>query len=329
MYNSEVKYYNYDQVFIIPEYSDITTRMEVDTSIKLGDLTLQVGIIASNMDTISESRMCSTLWRAGAIGALHRFMPIGSNAEEYLKVRESNAECFVSVGVNGDWEERAKALYDVGARYFIIDIAHGHSKMMKDTVKTFRKLLPASDVFIMGGNITTPESVSDLENWGVDACKLGLAGGFVCLTKDVTGVIVPMFTAIQQCSAVAKKPIIADGGARSYADICKAIGAGATAVMSGWFFAGTDEVPETAKQKNHTDGSEHFIYRGSASKDVMSKTRSVNLPTAEGKSIEVSYKGSAVNIIKDIAGGLRSSYSYVGASNTETFQAKVKFGIKG
>jgi IMP dehydrogenase len=277
---------------------------------------LGVPIISSNMDTITESQMASVMTDAGGVGALHRFMSITQNVEHYLK----HSNCFVSIGVNRDWQERTLALHKAGARFFVVDIAHGHSQLMRTTVEWLRGMFD-KDIFIMAGNVGTADAVRNLDRWTVDAIKIGLSGGFVCETKNVTGVQTPMFTTVQLCSQATSKPIIADGGARSYGDVAKAIGAGATAVMSGYFFAGCPETPPSCKGVN--------VYRGMASRDAMNAIRvGENLPTPEGRSVEVSAKPSAKVVVEELAGGLRSAYSYVGARNTAEFYQKVQFGYR-
>lgn len=329
-------HYEYDDVFIQPDFSDILSRSEVSTSIKLQSpdsnlsLTLEVPVISSNMDTVTEGEMAKTLSQAGACGAIHRFMPIADNVLSYLQVASNKGlEAFVSIGTSRDWQERADALYNAGARFFVVDIAHGHSLMMKNTVKWLRARF-GYDIFIMAGNVGTPQAVKDLDSWGVDAIKVGLGGGNVCLTKNVTGVHTPMFTAVQQCAEATDKPIIADGGAREYGDVAKAIGAGATAVMSGYFFAGCPETPERAKIYDPVTHTHKLIYRGMASRDAMTVIRKDDktLPTPEGKSTVTTSKPSASVVAEEIAGGLRSAYSYVGARTTWEFWSKVKFGYR-
>lgn len=176
-------YYEYDQVFIQPDFSDILSRSEVDTGVILssGDsdlvMKLKVPVISANMDTVTEGDMAKTLWQAGAVGAIHRFMPITDNVLSYLQVASNQGmECFVSIGTSRDWQERSEALYNAGARFFVVDIAHGHSQMMKNTVEWLRSRY-GRDIFIMAGNVGTPQAVRDLDSWGVDAIKVGIGGG--------------------------------------------------------------------------------------------------------------------------------------------------------
>ena len=319
---------NYDDVFIIPQYSEISSRKEVDVSYRLDNnsytLEVDVPIMPANMETIAGPELASAVLKAGGLGTLHRFQTIEESIADYLQVNSPNV--FVSVGVNRDSQDRAKALFQAGARFFIIDIAHGHSKQMKDMLEWFRSEL--ADTYIMAGNIGNPQGLIDLVTWGADAVKVGIGPGAVCLTKNVTGVTVPQFTNVRNC-AIAKSrlewelgrklTLVADGGVQEIGDVCKAIAAGADLVMAGKLFAGCVEAPGRG------------VYRGSASADVQTLYRSDQeyIPTPEGKSIQVDRTNeSAAYVTEHVAGGLRSSFSYVGARTMREFQQKVTFGIR-
>jgi IMP dehydrogenase len=136
-----------------------------------------------------------------------------------------------------------------------------------------------------------------------------------------------MFTTVSQCAEATDKPIIADGGLRAYGDIAKALGAGATAVMSGYFFAGSPETPDRSREYDAVTGTYKHIYRGMASREAMNVIRSENhMPTPEGRTATINEKPSAKIIIGEIAGALRSSFSYVGARTFKEYQTKVVFG---
>ena len=333
--------YTYDDVFIIPRFSNVATRQDVSTK---GFLDLEVPVISANMDTITGPDMVRVMHDAGAIGALHRFMTIEQNVQAFLDADRCG---FVSVGVNDDSKKRACALYEVGARKFVIDIAHGHSQNMKDMMGWMRSEFKYG-VHIMAGNVTTRTAVRDLESWGANSIKVGVGPGSVCLTKDVTGVTYPIFSAVLECSEFANVPIIADGGIKSYGDIAKALGAGASAVMMGGMFAGCDEtppmveyvdakkaisnldvVPSEGDYERFSTAQSNLIYRGMASTDAMKVIRNEgNLPTAEGKVTKVTvYKGSVGKVVEEMAGALRSAFSYSGARTLEEFHAKVRFGV--
>lgn len=166
----------YSDVFIAPQYSEITTRKSVDTSMKLLSLNLDVPIISANMDTVSESDTCISMYKAGAIGAMHRFLSIEQNIIEYKKVKNDECECFVSLGVNEESKERAKKLYDSGARYFVIDIAHGNSLIMKNMIFWLREEF-GKEITIMAGNVSDSSGVENLREWGADIVKTGIGPG--------------------------------------------------------------------------------------------------------------------------------------------------------
>lgn len=325
---------DYSDVFILPQYSDVTTRSEVDTSSKLGSLELKIPVISANMDTVTDYQMAGAMFRNGAVGAMHRFMTIEENVLQYKTLKQwrmvrepqgmtivhENCDSFVSIGVNRDSKERAEALYNVGARHFVLDIAHSHSANAKVMVKWFKEQF--KDAHLMVGNVAHPNAVLDLQDWGADSIKVGIGPGSVCLTKDVTGVTCPQLTAVINCADVASVPIIADGGIKSIGDIAKALAAGADAVMMGGMFAGTDECPGEI-----IDNSK--VFRGMASRDAMRTIRvEGQMPTPEGKVTTVPCKGPVSHIINDIAGGLRSAFSYVNARNLQEFQSKAIFGTR-
>lgn len=330
----------YSEVFLVPQYSEVGSRSEVDTSVvldlaenipsKMPTLVLDVPVISANMDTVTDGQMAIAMYEAGAIGAIHRFMPIDRAVAEYDSVIGlPDAMCFVSVGVTGDAKERAMALYKAHARYFIIDIAHGHSKLMKDMVEWMRETFN-DKVYIMAGNVATPEAVDDLVAWGVDAVKIGIGPGAVCITKNVTGTTYPQFSAVVNCCAEFKKtwrdiPLIrvADGGIQEIGDIAKAIAAGADAVMCGRLFAGCREAPGP-----RMNGQK--IYRGMASRDAMLTIREASaLPTPEGVSTLIGETGeSAADVVQRIKGGLQSAFSYANARNVAEFKRKALFGIR-
>lgn len=136
------RYYGYEDVFIVPSYSDVLTRSGVSTDVVLSSkersFVLNIPIISANMDTITESAMINVLNQKGATGALHRFMSIEDNVEQFKKIINPNFS-FVSIGTNSDYKDRAKALFEAGALNYIVDIAHGHSLMMKTTIEWLRR----------------------------------------------------------------------------------------------------------------------------------------------------------------------------------------------
>ena len=334
--------YDYKDVYIKPQFSDILTRKQVDTSVVFDDgLKINVPVMSANMDTVTDGKMALAMYKAGGIGAIHRFMSVEQNIDEFLVVKKAGGQCFVSIGVNEESLGRFDKLFEYGARYFIIDIAHGHSIMMRNTVSAIRARY-GNVPYIMGGNVASPEGVKDLLLWGCDAVKVGIGPGNVCLTKNVTGVTVPQFTAVMESTKPGKikyknssshldktvsgrQPlVVADGGVSEIGDIAKALGAGADLVMCGRLFAECSETPGP-----RVNGQK--VYRGMASRDAMLTIRdSASLPTPEGKSvlIDASSETSATEVVKHIQGGLQSAFSYTNARNLIEFGKKCQFGYR-
>jgi IMP dehydrogenase len=311
----------YDDVLLVPSYNHYESRRVVDTSMtdRAGKLHLNLPLMTSNMDTITEHAMASFISGHGGIGVLHRFMPIDRNVEEY---RLCPQKTFVSVGTSDAEFPRAEALRDAGATYFCIDVAHGHARYVGKTLKRLRDMLP--DVCIMAGNVATYAGADYLASVGADIIKVGIGAGSVCTTRLKTGFGVPMLTAIQETTRV-DRSIVADGGIRTPGDIVKALAFGADFVMLGGILAGTHPTPGPVKIKEN--GSRVKTYRGMASLEVQ-ENYAGPMPewkTAEGISVEVPYRDDEELVIADIIGGIRSGLTYGGSSTIPELQSKLDY----
>lgn len=235
-----------------------------------------------------------------------------------------------SVGVHGDFIERARALIKAGADFLVIDIAHGHSDHMLNAIAAIRET--CGDVQIIAGNIATAQAAKDLCEAGADALKIGVGPGTTCITRLVTGCGVPQLTAVMETAKVARQygvPIIADGGIQKSGDIVKAIGAGADTVMLGGILAGTEESPGVVMKR----GDKKFkVCRGSASFTVSYKRKTINLEkkdlndvVPEGVESLVPYKGPVIDIISQLVGGLKSGMSYTNSHTIAELQKNVEF----
>ncbi|MBI4653769.1 MAG: IMP dehydrogenase [Nitrospirae bacterium] len=237
-----------------------------------------------------------------------------------------------AVGVGEDGIARAEALYKVGIDVIVIDTAHGHSEAVIDTVKKLRKKFTKLE--IIAGNVATAEAVKDLINVGVDAIKVGVGPGSICTTRIVAGAGVPQLTAIKECSKIADKarlPIIADGGIKYSGDVTKAIAAGASSVMIGGLFAGTEESPGELVL---FQGRSYKVYRGMGSLGAMEtgardryfqegvESRKLVPEGVEGR---VPYKGPLSASIYQLVGGLRSGMGYCGCRNIGELRKKARF----
>lgn len=450
----------FDDVLIAPKYSDITSRTQTDLSTKLSrNISINIPFVSANMDTVTESAMALAIARAGGIGIIHRFLTIGEQAGEVLKVKRSgsimienpysinqdmtiknaidyaadkeisgilvtdsdsrlvgiitsrdlqfesghdalirdvmtkdvvtaspdvsldeaknilhsnrieklplvddsgivrglvtskditNMEDYPSaskdqkgrplvgaaVGVKGDFMERAEAILDAGADVIVVDIAHGHSENAINTVRNIKKAFP--DCELIAGNVATAKGTEDLIAAGVDAVKVGVGSGSICITRVITGSGVPQLTAVIDCAKVAKEygvPIISDGGTRNSGDATKALAAGASSVMVGSILGGTDESPGTVLTKN---GKRFKVYRGMASlaasigrkskeTGTISFDDDLNDYVAEGVEAMVPYKGAVTDILKQLTGGVRSGLSYCGAHTIPQMQKNTEF----
>lgn len=317
---------SFDDVLIVPQYSSIASRKEVDTT----SFGLKVPIISSNMDTITGHVMATEMARLGAGACLHRFSTVQENINEFKKSPQSTT--MVSIGIGAAELERAIWLFESGATYFVIDVAHGAASHVVEQYDKIRSIVK-NNASIMVGNFATQENINDF-NYAVkssrspDAFKVGIGGGSLCTTRVVTGCGLPTFASILDC-ARANAPIIADGGIRNSGDIVKALAAGASAVMVGGLLSGTDETPgEIVKKQEQQFPFEKWYkkYRGSASREsyeVQGKVADHRAP--EGEATLVQYKGKAETVIQNLMGGLRSGMSYVGASTIEELQKNVQF----
>ena len=258
--------------------------------------------------------------------------------EEYpyaSKDRKGRLLVGAAVGVKGDYLERTEALLEAGADIIVVDIAHGHSENAINTVHMIKKAFPGCE--LIAGNVATGEGSRDLIKAGVDAVKVGVGSGSICITRVVTGSGVPQLTAVIDSVKVARDygiPIISDGGIRNSGDITKALAAGASSVMIGSLFGGTDESPGKTLVKN---GKKYKMYRGMASfyASLGRKYREagpqvvdsddLNDYVPEGVEAMVPYNGSVVEIIRQMAGGLRSGLSYCGAKTITEMQKNAEF----
>jgi IMP dehydrogenase len=236
-----------------------------------------------------------------------------------------------AVGVAGDFVERARELVKAKVDVIVVDTAHGHSARVMEAVKLLKQEFPQVD--LVAGNVATFEGASDLIALGVDGLKVGIGPGSICTTRVVTGAGVPQITAIAECARAACQanvPIIADGGIKFSGDITKAIAAGASTVMIGSLFAGTEESPgETILYQGRTFKS----YRGMGSISAMAtgsgdryaQEGEVAKLVPEGIEGRVPYKGLLAEMVLQLVGGLRSGMGYCGCTTIAELQQKAQF----
>jgi IMP dehydrogenase len=318
----------FDDVLLVPRYSEVSSRKHPILKTKITkNFEIDLPVITANMDTITETEMACAMAGLGGIGSLHRFMTEAEQVamvkkiQQYLKEKNLKTPIAASIGVKEEGMKRAELLVEAGVQIITLDIAHGDSIMMLETLDFLKKKFPNVDV--IAGNVATADGVKRMIERGADAVKVGIGPGSMCTTRIITGHGVPQLTAIALAVSVASKhnvPVIADGGLKNSGDIVKALAAGASSVMVGSLVSGTLETPGELK-----GGMKQ--YRGMASKAAQVSWRG-DMPqgmAAEGESTQIPCKGSVVNVIEELMGGLRSGMTYIGVDNISAMKDTTLF----
>jgi len=227
---------SFDDVLIVPQYSDIQSRTEIDISNNLGKLNLSLPVLSAPMDSVTESVMVTAMAKNGGLGIIHRYNTI----QKQVKIAKKSRTPVVAaaVGVTGDYLDRAVALYNAGVKIICVDVAHGHHVLMRHALEVLRNTL-GTQVTIIAGNVATLQAFNDLSDWGADAVRVGIGGGSICSTRIQTGHGVPTLQSVLDCAGSDRPAkLIADGGIKNSGDIVKAYAAGADFVMLGSMLAG-------------------------------------------------------------------------------------------
>lgn len=324
MNNSEIKF-DFEDVNLIAGKGIVNSRSECDTSVELNGIKFKLPVVNANMRAVVDENLCVWLAQNGYFYIMHRF-----NIDQVAFVKKmKNLNLFTSISI-GVKTEDYKLMEELKAENLIpefitIDIAHGHSLAMEKMLKFIKQLFinNKQKPFVIAGNIMTKQAVKDLEEWGADACKVGVGPGKVCITKLKTGFGTGgwQLNAVYDIAKVATKPIIADGGIRCNGDIAKAIALGATMVMAGSILSGYDESPGALVIDN---GQKFKEYYGSAS--IFNKVEAKNI---EGKKILVKYKGAIADAYKEMVEDLQSAISYAGGNNLDALKKCEFVLVKG
>ncbi|MDE1711449.1 GMP reductase (plasmid) [Chromobacterium amazonense] len=295
---------NYGDVYLVPKKTMVDSRKDCSTRVQFGPREFVMPVYPSNMKSVVSAETCEFFARQGWFYTMHRF-----NVDAVAFTRDMQAKglfASISVGVNEDTIEQLEALKAAGLQpeYMTLDIANAWCVKAERMIKHIKQHFP--DTFLIGGNVATAEAARDLESWGCDAIKAGIAGGRVCITKNKTGFHRPMISTVRDCVGAVTIPVIADGGIVEHGDIAKALVCGATMIMAGSLFAGYDE---SAGDIVEINGKHYKEYFGSASQ--FNKGAYVNV---EGKKILVEYKGSMGKLLRELQEDLQSSVSYAGGT---------------
>ena len=317
----------YDDLLLVPQYSDILSRSEVATSSVLDEklgLIFDLPVITSPMDTITGVEMATAIAKLGGLGIIHRYNTVGDQAHIAKHVIDLVGQKNVgfAIGVTGDYRARAESLVSAGAIILCLDIAHGDHAHMSEALKCLRSDYGES-VHLMAGNVATLGGFDNLASWGAGSIRGGIGGGSICSTRIQTGHGVPSLMTVFECSrSESGAKLIADGGIKTPGDIVKALAAGADFVMLGSMLSGTDETP--GEIIIDSDGNERKTYRGMASKDAQIAWRG-HASSLEGISTTVRCKGPLADVVSNIEKGIRSGMSYSGARNLAELRAKAQW----
>lgn len=322
------KGYSYNDLLIVPKYNKVLSRSDVNLRTKVTrNHYIDIPFVVANMDTTCESKMAIAIGKLGGLGIIHQFLSIEEEAREIRNVKAEGLLCAAAIGVK-DVVERSRALVEAGVDIIVIDLAHGHSKYAGKTLDYLKATYPKIDV--VAGNVATKDAAEYFLSKGADAIKVGVGPGTMCKTRIQTGIGVPQLTAIMDVYEAVKGeiPICADGGIKKPGDVTKALGAGASTIMSGYLFAGTQESPGELIEKN---GKKFKLYRGSATFDVSIKKAKIHgeenkkVISIEGEQTLIPYKGPVKAYLDPFLGGLRSGMTYMGADNMQKLIGKADF----
>ena len=303
--------FDFKDINLLPKKCIVSSRNECDTSIKFGNINFNMPIVPANMECVINEEIAINLATNNQFYIMHRF---GDTEKFARNMKSMGLYISISIGVNSDSYNLLNSLYcqEIIPDYITIDIAHGHSISVESMIKYLKSTFKTS--FIIAGNISTPEAVQDLENWGADATKVGIGPGSACTTYPSTGFGSRNCQAsvIRSCAMVAKRPIIADGGIKEPGDISKSLVMGASMVMIGGMLSGHIDSPGNTLEYN---GNKYKEFWGSASQFQSNKSNRI-----EGKRILVEYKESALlDEYQHLKECLQSSISYGGGKDISCF----------
>lgn len=323
------KLLRYSDIVLVPKLSEVTSRSEVNIECTLGNKNFALPVIPANMKTVIDINLARSLSDSHFFYVMHRF---GISNYDFVKTanKENWRTISISVGVKSTDLDVLRKIHNDNLRidYITIDIAHGHSVLMKNTISEIKSIF-GNDVFVIAGNVATPNAVHDITTWGADAIKVGIGQGSPCTTKDKTGFTMPMFSCMLECAKNANIPVIADGGVKCNGDVAKALVAGADMVMVGGMFAECVDSPaenitktlqtgfftsETFRPSNYKPEYKDVCYKryyGSASQYNKGHSKNIEGVLREVPCNELTY----LEKLNEISMDLQSSISYAGGNN--------------
>jgi IMP dehydrogenase len=314
--------FDFDDISLVPRRrSSLAHRTEAVPAVDFGPVPLAVPIIGSPMPDVCGVDMCRALAEHGALGILPRFQSIEHQAGELREVGAAGGALAAALGVTGDFHERFDQILSAGCQIVCLDTANGAHEQVAQAVRWVRD--QDATIFLIAGNVASAETFRWLEDLGVDAIRVGIAGGSVCETRTETGVHAPTPYSVYECAQVRRRAlIVGDGGIRSPADMCKLLALGADCVMVGSALAGTHEAPGRVLV---VDGKKFKIMRGAASFSVQQEFAGEDPEYIEGAESIVAYKGRVADVLQRYLAGLRSSMSYMDARSLDEYRSHASF----
>jgi GMP reductase len=302
--------FSYDDICLKPKYSELPTRSKADTSTEFMGRKWKIPVVPANMQDVISWKVARGLVYNDYFYIMHRFNEANLQFLEFQAQFENANFLSISVGVNDDSRDELIRLENrhVDPQVITIDVAHGHHAKVKDMVK-FVKSAFRTTPRIIAGNVATADGYKYLCDLGVDAVKVGIGGGSICTTRYKTGFHIPTAYSVWDCATNGNRdvPIIADGGAKHFGDVAKALVLGADMVMSGRWFA---ECLDSPAQIEHG----RKIYRGSTSYESKGHNKHI-----EGQTIEILQGSSYPDRLAEIQQAIQSSISYAGGHDLSTF----------
>jgi IMP dehydrogenase len=320
--------YELSDVLLIPKYSTVNSRANVDLSTKIGNLELKIPIIASPMPSIVGVELIKELGKLGGIGILHRFYAnIIQRAYDTAELEHNASNFGVAVGIKDAWYHESVS---AGASIILIDVANGYLDSVLETTAEIANYISKGgfNCLLMSGNVVTWEGAKNLANYGADLIRVGIGSGQLCTTRKQTGIGFPQFSAIQNCSYVeypykelgrglsvykSEWSVVADGGIKTSGDAVKALAAGADLIMCGTLFA------------NCFESSHNGHIEGSASREFQEQFYGEVKKSVEGIQQDAEKKISLEDFIKEFAWNMRSGFSYCNAKNIEELHQNAEF----
>jgi IMP dehydrogenase/GMP reductase len=358
--NNVVKGYSFDDVLLVPSKSDLDSRSEVNLRSAVGMIGLDLPILSSPMDTVTEENMAVFMWESGGFGIIHRYNTVNKQYAMVKWVKEMGVRVGAAVGINHDAKERVDALLEAGVDLICIDIAHGDSQKAYELVAAIRD--STSAIQIMSGNIVTEEAAIRYLDAGADVLRVGVGPGSACSTRVVAGVGYPQLSAISNVKTYAERfdyayTIVADGGIRTSGDVVKALAAGADAVMVGGILAPfvvaagkrysvktEDESPLQELFPAYISGKgnkvidvlnesgkkkiiERYVtmkeFRGMASEDALKERK--DRFVIEGESFLVEERNDQREFLAELRDGIQQGFAYLGARNIYELRANAEW----